>query len=85
VDNLDCSFLIFRAAKMMTAETERRDFDARFAKLSKWDGHLRPSQWSSGGRIRIALMHSQCQKRQTQISSDIAEFRDILLSTLESV
>ena len=52
MDDLDGSFLIFRATKMMTAETECRDFDACFAEISKWDGHVTPSQWSSGGRIR---------------------------------
>jgi hypothetical protein len=44
VDNFDGSFLIFRATKMVTAETKCGDLDARFAERSKRDGHVTPSQ-----------------------------------------
>jgi hypothetical protein len=44
VDNFDGTFLIFRATKMVTAETERGDLDGCFAKCSKRDGHVSPSQ-----------------------------------------
>ena len=43
VDNFNGGFLIFRATKMMTAETERGDLDACLAKLSMRDGHVPPS------------------------------------------
>jgi hypothetical protein len=35
---------------MMASEPESRDLYACLAKLSKWDGHVTPWQWSSGGR-----------------------------------
>ncbi len=44
VDNLDGRFLVFRATKMMAAETECRDLDTCFAEISKRNGHVTPSQ-----------------------------------------
>jgi hypothetical protein len=45
VDNSDGSFLIFRATKVVTAETKCRDFDTCFAEISKRDAHVTPSQF----------------------------------------
>jgi hypothetical protein len=82
VDNLDSSLLIFRATEMMTAKTRCRDFDASFPKLSKWDGHVTPSQWSSWGTgYELPYCTHNAKHGQMQISCDIAEWKDLLLWT----